>query len=171
MLVVPHEIGVGAILVATCNILRNVGREAPCCPPIPSTSISLLQSQSIGRGGVGVEVLSRDTSIKGIGTRGVGLGGGSRAKDATTINDTSTSQNESQFIPRRIASNGSTRNQVRSNRESIGPGQRITREIKCRKRHQGMALWFGVEDYDESEDRPHLNENGIHKALATQNSN
>ena len=27
-----------------------------------------------------------------------------------------------------------------------------------------MALWFSVEDYDESEDRPHLDENDIHDA-------
>ena len=25
-----------------------------------------------------------------------------------------------------------------------------------------MALWFGVEDYDESKGRPHLDEKGIH---------
>ena len=41
MLVVPHEIEVGAILVATRNILRNVDRETPRRPSILSTSIFL----------------------------------------------------------------------------------------------------------------------------------
>ena len=27
-----------------------------------------------------------------------------------------------------------------------------------------MALWFGAEDYNEREGRPHLDENGIHDA-------
>ena len=54
-----------------------------------------------------------------------GVGGGSRARDATKINDVSTSQNENQYVPRGNASNDSTRNQVRSNRGSIGLRQRI----------------------------------------------
>ena len=113
-------------MVATRNILQNVGQEAPHCLPIPSTSISLPQDQSTGRGGVGVEVLSRGTSVKGTGTRDIGLGGGSRTRDVTTINDADTSQNESQSVPCGNASNDSTRNQVRSNRGSIGSDQRIT---------------------------------------------
>ena len=164
MLVVPHEIGVGATLVATCNILRNVGQEAPRRPSIPSTSISLPRGQSTQRGGVRVEVLSRGTFVRGTGTRGVELGGGSRARDATTINDVGTSQNKNQFVPCENAANDSTRNQVRSNCGSIGLGQRIIRGMKCQKRHQSMALWFGTEDYDESEGRPHLDENGIRDA-------
>ena len=144
--------------------MRSVGREAPQCPPTPSTSSSLPRGQSLRRGGVGVQVLRKRTSLRGIGTRGLGLGGGSRTRDATTINDASTSQNESQSVPCGNASNDSTRNQVRSNCGSIGPGQRITRGMKRRKRHQGMALQFSVEDYDESEGRAHLDENGIRDA-------
>ena len=151
----------GATLVATRNQLWSVGREATRRPPTASTSIPLLRGQSIGRGEVKVEVLSRSTSVRGTETRGLGLGGGSRARDATTINDADTSQNESQSDPCRNAPNDSTTNQVCSNRGSIGAGQRITRRMKCRKRHQGMALWFSTEDYDESEGRPHLDENGI----------
>ena len=138
-LVVSHEIRVGATLIAPCNILRSVGREAAQLPPTPSTSISLPRGQSIERGGIKVEVLSRRRSVRGIGTRGLGLGGGSKARDATTINDAGTSQNESQSVPPRNASNDSTRNQVHSNCESIGSGQRITRGMKRRKKHQGMA--------------------------------
>ena len=113
------------------------------------------------RGEVGVEALSRRTSTRGIGTRGLGLGGGSRARDANTIYDAGTSQNESQSIPCGNAPNESTTNQVRSSRRSMGVDQRITRGMKRRKRHQGMALRFTAEDYDESEGRPHLDENGI----------
>ena len=46
----------------------------------------------------------------------------------------------------------------------IGVGQRITRGLKRQKKHQDMALWFSAEDYDESEGRPHLDENGIRDA-------
>ena len=92
-LVDSHEIKVGATLVATCNILQSVGREATQRPPTPSASISLPRGQSTGKGEVGVKVLSRRTSVKGTGTRGLGLGGGSRARDATTINDTCASGN------------------------------------------------------------------------------
>ena len=149
-LVVSYEIRVGATLVATCNILWSVGRKAPRHSPTPSTSISLPRGQSTQRGRVGVEVLSRRTSVRGSGTRGLGLGGGSRARDATTINDAGTSQNESQSVPPGNASNDSTRNQVRSNRGSIGLGQRNNRGMKCRKKHQGMVLRFSVKDYNES---------------------
>ena len=110
MLVVPHEIAVGSTLVATHNILRNVGREASCCLPIPSASISPPRGQFTGKGGVGLEVVSRGTSVKGTEVRGVGFGGGCRARDATTINDASTSQNESQSVPCGNATNDSTRN-------------------------------------------------------------
>ena len=99
-----------AILVATCNILRSVGREAPQHPPTPSTSISLPRGQSTETSEVGVDVFNRRTSVRGTGTRGLGLRGGSKARDATTINDVGTSQNESQSIPRGNASNNSTRN-------------------------------------------------------------
>ena len=116
------------------------------------------------RGEVGVEALSRRTSLRGTGTRGLGLGGGSRARDANTIYDVSTSQNESQSVPCGNAPNESTTNQVRSSRGSMGAGQRITRGMKRRKRHQGMALRFTTEDYDESKGRPHLDENGIRDA-------
>ena len=78
-LVVPHEIRVGATLVATRNILRNVGREASRYPPTPSTSISLPRGQSTGRSGVGVgvgvgigvEILNRRTFVRGTETRGL----------------------------------------------------------------------------------------------------
>ena len=161
LLVVPCELRVGATLVATRNQLRSVGREARRRPPVASTSIPIPRGQFTGRGEVGVEALSRCTFVGGTGTRGLGLGGGSRARDANTIYDADTSQNESQSVPCRNAPNESTTNQVRSSRESMGAGQRITRGMKRRKRHQGMALWFTAEDYDESEDRPHLDENGI----------
>ena len=72
-LVVPHKLRVGATLVATCNQLQSVGREATRCPPTTSTSIPLPRGQSTGRGEVGVEVLSRRTSVRGTGTRGLGL--------------------------------------------------------------------------------------------------
>ena len=65
------------------------------------------------------------------------------------------------MIPCGNASNDSTTNQVRSNHGSIGAGQRITRGMKRRKRHQGMTLWFSAKDYNENEGRPHLDENGI----------
>ena len=126
--------------------------------------IPLPRGQSTGRGEVGVEVLSRRTSVRGTGTRGLGLGGGSRARDATTIYNVGTSQNKSQSIPCGNASNESTTNQVRLDHGSIGAGQRITRGMKRRKRHQGMALLFSAEDYDESEGRSHLDENGIRDA-------
>ena len=87
------------------------------------------------------------------------------ARDATTINDAGTSQNESQSFPSGHASNDSTRNQVHSNCGSIGPGQRITRRMKRRKMHQGMALRFSAEDYNESEGRP---EDVIWKASTAQ---
>ena len=162
--VVPHELRVGATLVATRNQLRSVGRKATRCPPAASTSIPHPRGQSTGRCEVGVKVLSRRISVKGTGTKGLGLGGGSRARDATTINDASTSQNESQYVPCENAPNESTTNQVRSNHGSIGVGQRITRGMKHRKRHQGMALRFSAEDYDESAGRPYLDENGIRDA-------
>ena len=154
----------GATLVATRNQLRSVSREARRRPPVASTSIPIPRGQFTGRGEVGVEALSRRTSIRGIGTRGLGLGGGSRARDANTIYDASTSQNESQSVPCGNAPNESTRNQVWSNRGSIRAGQRITRGMKWRKRHQGMALRFIAEDYDESKGRSHLDENGIRDA-------
>ena len=72
--------------------------------------------------------------------------------------------NESQSVPFGNAPNESTTNQVWSNRGSMGVGQRITRGMKRRKKHQGMALWFTAEDYDESDCRPHLDENGIRDA-------
>ena len=154
----------GATLVATRNQLWSVGREATRHPLAASTSISLPRGQSTGKGKVGVEVLSRRTSVRGTGTRGLRLGSGSRARDANTIYDASTSQNISQFVPCGNAPNESTTNQVRSNRGSIGAGQRIIRGMKRRKRHQGMALRFSPMDYDESEGRPHLDENGIRDA-------
>ena len=160
-LVVPYKLRVDATLVATRNQLRSVGREATRRPPTASTSILLPRGQSTWRGEVGVEILSRRTSVRGTGTRGLGLSGGSRARDATTINDAGTSQNESQSIACGNALNESTTNQVRSNRGSIGAGQRITTGMKRRKKHQGMALWCSTKDYDESEGRPHLDENGI----------
>ena len=129
-----------------------------------STLIPIPRGQFTGRGEVEVEAFSRCTSVRGTGTRGLGLGGGSRARDANTIFDAGTSQNESQSVPCGNAPNESTTNQVRSNRGSMEAGQRITREMKRRKRHQSMALWFTAEDYDESEDRPHLDENGIRDA-------
>ena len=118
----------------------------------------------MGRGEVRVEALSRCTSVRGTGTRGLGLGGGSRARDANTIYDAGTSQNESQSVLCGNAPNESTTNQVGSNRGSMGVGQRITRGMKRQKSHQGMALRFTTEDYDESEGRPHLDENGIRDA-------
>ena len=154
----------GATLVATCNQLRSVGREARRRPPVASTSIPIPRGQFTGRGEVGVEALSRRTSVRGTGTRGLGLGGGSRARDASTIYDAGTSQNKSQSVPCGNAPNESTTNQVRSSRESMGAGQRITRGMKRQKRHQGMALRFTAEDYDESEGRPHLDDNGIRDA-------
>ena len=153
-----------ATLVATCNQLRSVGREARQCPPVASTSIPIPRGQFTGRGEVGVEALSRRTSVRGIGTRGLGLGGGSRARDANTIYDAGTSQNESQSVPCGNAPNESTTNQVRSSHGSMGAGRRITRGMKRRKKHQGMVLRFTAEDYDESEGRPHLDENGIRDA-------
>ena len=123
-----------------------------------STSIPIPRGQFTGRGEVRVEALSRRTSVQGIGTRRLGLGCGSRARDANTIYDAGTSQIESQSGPRGNALNESTTNQVRSNRGSMGAGQRITRGMKRQKRHQGMALRFTAEDYDESEGRPHLDE-------------
>ena len=98
-LVVPRELRVGATLVATCNQLRSVGREASRGPPVASTLISIPRGQFTGRGEVGVEVFSRRTFFQGTGTRGFGLGGGSRARDANTIYDAGTSQNESQSVP------------------------------------------------------------------------
>ena len=163
-LVVPRELRVGATLVATRNQLRSVGREATRHPPVASTSIPIPRGQFTGRGEVKVEAVSRRTSVRGTGTRGLGLGGGSRARDANTIYDAGTSQNKNQSIPRGNAPNESTTNQVRSNYGSMGAGQRITRGMKRRKMHQGMALRFIVEDYDESEGRPHLDENGIRDA-------
>ena len=160
-LVVPLKLRVDATLVATRNQLRSVGREARRRPPVASTSIPIPRGQFTGRGEVGVEALSRRTSVRGTGTRGLGLGGGSRARDANTIYDAGTSQNESQSVLCGNAPNESTTNQVRSSCGSMGAGQRITRGMKRRKRHQGMALRFTVEDYDESEGRPHLDENGI----------
>ena len=132
--------------------------------------IPLPKGQSTGRGEIEVEVLSRCTSVRGTGTRDLELGGGSRVRDATTINDAGTSKNESQSVPCVNAPNKSTTNQVRSNRGSIGVGQRITRGMKCRKRHQGMALRFSVEDYDEREGRPHLDENGIRDAKGSRHT-
>ena len=82
------------------------------------------------RGEVGVEALSRRTSVRGTGTRGLGLGGGSRARDANTIYDAGTSQSESQSVPCGNAPNKSTTNQVWSSRGSMGAGQRITRGMK-----------------------------------------
>ena len=76
----------------------------------------------MGRGEIGVEVLSRRTSARGTGTRGLGLGGGSRARDATIIYDAGTSQNKSQTVPCGNAPNESTTNQVGSDRGSIGAG-------------------------------------------------
>ena len=112
LLVVPCKLRVGATLVATCNQLRSVGREATRRPPAASTLILIPRRQFMGRGEVGVEVLSRRTSVRGTRTRGLGLRGGSRAKDATTIYDAGTSQNESQSIPCRNAPNDSTTNQI-----------------------------------------------------------
>ena len=163
-LVVPRKLRVGATLVAIRNQLRSVGREARRRPPVASTSIPIPRGQFTGRGEVGVEALSRRTSVRGTGTRGLGLGGGSRARDANTIYDAGTSQNKSQSVPCGNAPNESTTNQVRSSRGNMGAGQRITRGMKRRKRHQGMALRFTAEDYDESEGRPHLDENGIRDA-------
>ena len=148
-LVVPHELRVDATLVATRNQLRSVGREATRHLPAASTLIPLPRGQSTGR----VEVLSRCACVRGTGTRDLGLGDRSKAKDATTINDAGTSQNKNQSIPCGNAPNESTTNQVRSNCGSIEPGQRITRGMKHQKKHQGMALWFSVEDYDETEGR------------------
>ena len=51
----------------------------------------------MGRDKVGVEALSRRTSVQGTGTRGLGFGGGIRARDANTIYDAGTSQNKSQY--------------------------------------------------------------------------
>ena len=164
LLVVLRELRVGATLVATRNQLQSVGREARRRPLVASTSIPIPRGQFTVRGEVGVEALSRCTSIRGTGTRGLGLGGGSRARDANTIYDAGTSQNESQSVPCGNAPNESTANQVQSSHGSMGAGQRITKGMKRRKRHQGMALWFTVEDYDESEGRPHLDENGIRDA-------
>ena len=121
------KLRVGATLVATSNQLRSVGQETTRHPLATSTSIPLPRGQSTGRGEVGVEVLSRCTSVRGTGTRGLGLGGGSRARDATIIYDAGTSQNESQTILCGNAPNESTINQVQSDRGSIGAGQRITR--------------------------------------------
>ena len=163
-LVVPHELRMDATLVATRNQLHSVGREATRRPPAASTSIPFPRGQSTERGEVGVEVLNRHTSVRETGTRGLGLGGGIKVRDATTIYDAGPSQNESQSIPCGNAPNESTTNQVQSNRGSIGAGQRIPRGMKCRKRHQGMALWFSAEDYDESKGRTHLDENGIRDA-------
>ena len=129
-LVVPRELRVGATLVATRNQLRSVGREARRHPPVASTSIPIPRGQFTGRGEVGVEALSRRTSVRGTGTRGLGLGGGSRARDANTIYDAATSQNERQSVPCGNAPNESTTNQVRSSRGSMGAGQRITRGMK-----------------------------------------
>ena len=167
LLVVPRELRVGATLVAIRNQLRSVGREARRRPPMASTLIPIPRGQFTERGEVGVEALSRRTFVRGIGTRGLGLGGGSRARDANTIYDAGTNQNESQSVPCRNAPNESTTNQVRSSRGSMGAGQRITRGMKRQKRHQGMALRFTAEDYDESESRPHLDENGIRDAIGS----
>ena len=52
------------------------------------------------------------------------------ARDATTINDAGTSQNKSQSVLCGNAPNESTTNQVRSNRGSIGVGQRIIKGMK-----------------------------------------
>ena len=141
-LVVPRELRVGATLVATSNQLWSVGQEATRRLPAASTLIPLPRGQSTGRDEVRVEVLSRRTSVRGTGTRGLGLGGGSRVRDANTIYDAGTNQNESQSVPCGNAPNESTTNQVRSNRGSIGAGQRITKGMKCRKRHK---VWhFGL---------------------------
>ena len=120
----------GATLVATRNQLRSVGREATRHPLVPSISIPIPRGQFTGRGEVGVEALSRHTSVQGTGTRGLGLGGGSKARDANTIYDVDTSQNEIQSVPCGNAPNESITNQVRSNRGSMGAGQRITRGMK-----------------------------------------
>ena len=90
-LVVPRELRVGATLVAIRNQLRSVSREATRRPPVASTSILILRGQFTGRGEVGVEALRSRTSVRGTGTRGLGLGGGSRARDANTIYDAGTS--------------------------------------------------------------------------------
>ena len=97
-LVVPRKLRVDATLIATCNQLQSVGREATRRPPVASTLIPFPRGQFTERGKVGVEVFSRRTSVKGAGTRGLGFGSGSRARDATTIYDASTSQNESQSV-------------------------------------------------------------------------
>ena len=89
----------------------------------------------MGRDKVEVKALSRRTSVRGTGTRGLGFGGGSRARDANTIYDAGTSQNESQSVPCGNAPNESTTNQVWSSCGSMGAGQRITRGMKRRKRH------------------------------------
>ena len=66
----------------------------------------------MGGGEVGVEALCRRTFVRGTGTRGLGLGGGSRARDAETIYDAGISENESQSVPCGNAPNESTTNQV-----------------------------------------------------------
>ena len=43
--------------------------------------------------------------------------------------------------------------------------QRTTRDVKrTRKRYQGISFSLTIEDYNEDEDRPHLDENDIHDA-------
>ena len=56
-----------------------------------------------------------------------------------------------------------TRDEMHS---SCGRGrQRTTRDVKhTRKRYQRRSFSFTVEDYNEDDDRPHLDENGIHDA-------
>ena len=72
-LVVPRELQVGATLVATRNQVRSVGREARRRPPVASTSIPIPRGQFIERDEVRVEALSRRTSVRGTGTRGLEL--------------------------------------------------------------------------------------------------
>ena len=63
LLVVPRKLRVGAILIATRNQLQSVGREATRCPPVASTAIPIPRGQFTGRDEVGVEALSRHTSV------------------------------------------------------------------------------------------------------------
>lgn len=111
------------------------------------------------RGQLSAPVQARGRSVQAIGSRGVETAFGAQVGDAS-LNGTS-NRSGSHNVQHGNAPIDSNRNEVRSSRGRGGVMQRITRGVKRRKRYQGTALRFSADDYDETEGRPPLDENGI----------
>lgn len=111
-----------------------------------STSSAPLRRPLATRGGVQPRMGAKDTSTIAL---------------ATTSTSNGQEINEHGTIPSNNAPNAVGGNQASSSR-AIGTGRRrITRGVKRRRRYQGRAFRFAGEDYDPSDGRPNLDNNGI----------